>query len=250
MERDIVLRLFSLLWYMQNEIRAVIGMCEKHYRWKMHKYFLKSRPVKQPTFFRPNSKAGCQITHTFSGEQCTFSNESTVRTIFLSTKITKGVFRWNVRISYGSKKSNNDSYFYMGVASYDLLEKCADGLLNGVGTCSFLFERDHDGSLNLSLRGVVEPPDAAGNSGGTTVPDNSVVSVEADVAARTLSFFAGEKKASDVISYIPVPFHFGMSGYADQSFVSLSLLRLAVSTPSASACCRYFECKRKNKSKR
>ncbi|GHT90691.1 hypothetical protein FACS1894122_01610 [Alphaproteobacteria bacterium] len=45
MQRDIVLRLCDLLWNQPGAIKNIIGMCDEHYPWKGHSYFVKLRKL-------------------------------------------------------------------------------------------------------------------------------------------------------------------------------------------------------------
>lgn len=66
-----------------------------------------------------------------------------------------------------------------------------------------------------------------------TVPDYAVLAAEVDMDARTISVFVNDSKVPCVITRIPVPLFFGMSGCLGPSFTSLSLRRMPSSSSAA-----------------
>lgn len=186
-----------------------------------------------PISVRPNLKGKYETTCTEMGVRCTFGNiVLSCRTIFLDTQITKGIVRLTVMIHYATCP---ECYLRVGVARPELLSECEDEFLGIVkGTCSFLMHKDKN-VLESGLRGVVDhvaiPKDE------TPVPDGSLVTAEADISARTLSFFVGEKKVPRAISLIPTPLYFGITGCDNTAaFTVVSFCWLTAPTLSPVTC--------------
>lgn len=242
MKRDVILRLFNFLWDDSCKVKMTVGMCEEHCVWIKHSYFLENKPLKIPVSFRINEKGLLKYTHTPLGETCLFENGSEFRTVFLDYVVAKGFIRWTVKISYGESKS---SYFWIGAAPPDLLDKCAGNALgmkaHGTWSFSFFKTKKIQRSNLFGMRTSSYIPHLA-----TSVPDGSMVAVEADAAACTLSFFVDGVKVPHGFSHTPFPLYLGIStctvGTGRPSFTSLSLHRLRAPTPSLVQC-RLYQCK-------
>lgn len=232
MKRDVVLKLCRLMWYNKEKIVVMIGMCEEHFIWKEHHFFMKSRPQKISVTFRPAAD-GCVITQIPIGLQCVFPESGSWKTVFLDTAIVKGIYVWTVQINYGNvgKKSN----FFFGTTSSDDLN--TSNISHDKNGCSLVFYR--------YSTGVVEKACLYGVAGyfyntETKVPDRSLVALEANADARTLSFFVDGQKLVHAISNLRMPVHLAMTGsghYAvEQSFASIAFRRLQNPTPSPVTC--------------
>lgn len=244
MQRDIVLRLCCLCWFEDDKIRSIFGMCGKYYQWKRHRFFVNNRPLEIVDLFHENSKEQYILGMTISGIQCRFTPYS-LATIFLNTTITQGVFRWTVKPGYNPHLRKSD--FYLGAAPADLLRRCECmglGTLNGSASFFFWRRLNHlENTLRSLLWGIRWGPHGyeASHQLETPVPDNSLVSIEADSAARTLCFFVNGQKVPRAVSDMCFPLHFGMSGSCNVFFISLSFRRLPSVTPSP-VVCKFYPC--------
>lgn len=244
MKRNVILRLCLLFWWKCNEIRTLLGMCFEHFSWKNHWFFLKGRPrtlSAASASFRPNPHGECTLTRTISEERWSFCAFKEGRTIFLKSVIREGIYRWAVRVFYSA-----DSMLFIGAAPEDSLQdcdrRCFGGYHDTYGTWSLGMWRRRTGQECTNMYGIKGYDYPVEETG---VPSGSVVAVEADADARTLSFFVSEKKIPHIIVGINPPLHLGISGCYDveasredllhvsaPSFVPLSLWRLP--TPSQS----------------
>lgn len=216
LEEYVILRLCCLLWYKNAEIRALIGMCESNYRLKNHLYFLSNRKTK--------------INVSFIEIPPSLLFEST----FVNNQIESGVFRWDLSFV---KDEGIKTLFCIGIVSSPLVEKCSH-LGKDEGACSFslyMFIKE----LGVGLRGVDDSVDFPHHTVGIT--KRSLVSVEVDANARTLSFFLNGEKIPFIISHIHVPLYIGASGVEWTFFQSLSFYRLPSVTPSPIVC-RSYRC--------
>lgn len=234
MMRDIVLRVCKLIWHKPNVIRMIFGMCLKCYEWRGHPFFQKSRPSRVQCALCANPEGGCSISP--HDNQCSFIEEKW-RTVVLNFKVTRGIFRWTIRIRYGL---GSPSEIYIG-ALYDRKSNDYDArVIGSQGLHSLHCSRLRDGStlakLNTSLSSSTSSLSSISISSlsQVSVPDNSLVSVEMDTAARTLSFFINDEKVPFVVSNIFAPVRFGVSGRHNVSFTSLHLCRLLKPTPTPS----------------
>lgn len=255
MKRDLFLSLCRVIerrigmnWKMKdNSIRALVGMCQLHAGWKDHLYFFEGRMqfTYIPFSFRPNPDGQYLFTLTPRGIHCKFPMDflcSAFHTVFLWTPVTEGVFRWSIRIHYPW----SSSALFIGTAPPMLLNQRNAHVLGVPG--------DHSLGLGLSscgmdLRGV-EADDIQCGDGwcepNTTVPvrdvevaDNSLVAVELDADAHTVSFLVNGKKVPHVVTNVFSPLNCGVTGYQQASFTSISFRRLPFATPSPLHCQYY-----------
>lgn len=248
--RSVIFKLFNLMGETpQDKIKSILGVDGKNVDWRNHSIFQWIRSGYTKVFpLRPNPHGVYTLTQTPIGENCHFSS---VGTVYLNTAISEGIFRWTVRITYPTEE---ESYICVGAAPYRRMNifsfkplawtdmtftYCGSYCLhyclrpNGKGWRSFF------GSWNR----FDHPDDTL-----PTLPNNSLVSIEADVTANTLSFFIDRKKVNCVAKFpksIPpfdygFPLNLGVSGTEGVSFTSLNLRRLAAPTPSPVPC-RVFE---------
>lgn len=232
----------------------IIGMMDTFYAWsKQHIFFWALIGFNIPTSFRPNPKGSCQ----FISRECLFCNDWFNRTVFLNARVTvvflvlssffysfEGVFLWTVRIKYAER---NESFFRFGISPSDLLGLCDDQDLGVVaGTCAYRFNKRHQDVLTSDLCGLENKWNIP--LAETVVDDHSLVSLEVDAGACTLSAFVNGRKVPGAISHICLPLHFGMSGYLGQSFTTVFFQHLADPTPS-SVVCKFYKCKPKKQKK-
>lgn len=173
---------------------------------------------------RPNPLEGCRITRTSAGEQVIFPDFK--RTVFMDKEIgpATGIFRWTVQIERAKKYAN----FWMGIAEPAAIDNCYGNILgNQPGTCDYWFDEK-----TIGLYGVKQYDNYT-----YSVPDKSLVSIEADTVNRTLSLWVAEKKIRDMISGVNVSFYLGISSHTDgNSFTSISFQHLSSATPSTTVC--------------
>lgn len=201
-------------------------MCGDHFALKKHSYFKSVRSTYINASLCPSSHGNLLLTDTPFGKQCVFSCPvGRSRTIFLEKSIGKGVYRWTVRIKYGS----DENIMWMGVAPADQFHEldgyCFLGdkaIVSSCRSCSLGF-RCNGGVFTSFLLGV------RGNNGcknETSVPDDSVVAAEVDSESHTLTFYVNGKRVPYGVSSLEFPLYFGMSACDAASFISLSLRRL------------------------
>lgn len=234
MKRDVILGLCILMNWQSKSMRSIFGISQEYVTWKNHKYFVTHRKGYIAISLLPNSLEGCVFINELSGPRCVFNGWGN-RTVFANHALRKGIFRWTVRISYAEKNKMIDSHFYVGAAPFDQLSMCMRSTLGEVeGTWSFHFWRDKDGSLSSNMLGDADFPSKL-----IPVPDESIISIEADCAAHTLAFFAREVKVPHVIAGVCGFLYLGMSGHSNGSdvggaaFTSMSFRCLSFATPSA-----------------
>lgn len=194
--------------------------------------------------FRANPKSGFTVTRAPTGfSSVTFTTEKYEdRTVFLSALVTQGVWRWTVEITYGTVGS---SQLFIGAAAADILNTCDTSYLGSPkGTWSFAPWRFGTGDLGSKLFGVKN--DTSIPTSETCVPDGSLVTVEVNTEARTLSFFVGERKVPRVVSNVHTRLHFGISGRNKPSFTNVSFRRLPAATQSPVQCTFYEPSDRKS----
>lgn len=235
MRRDVVLRVCSCLWDKPGHVRTIIGMSETHFLWKEHAFFVSRRPKRVCNLLQLSTipTFGFRLSPLHAPSHCVFLR-SVSSTVFLKTSFTTGVWQWAVQIAYQDDKiatliDLGNSYLCIGAAE----DKCrarVEGRPCGSekGSASFyMWRSSNDACLGASLCGVngvsVSLP-------GTAVPNNSFVTMEADLDAHTLCFFVGEKIVPAGFEKVPAsptsPLLFGMSGGSDASFTSVFLHRL------------------------
>lgn len=193
---------------------------------------------------RPNPQGDCTITTTThnnntasdggNGNRCVFGKSNTTRTVFVDKCITEGIYRWTVKVDF-SQGCN----FFIGCAmcSGSSLSVWDDNWLGDSGsTCSV---EVYASGAKTALHGVHND---SRSERKVSITCSSLLSLEIDSTAGTLSFFIDEKKEPFVISKIRVPLYFGLSkSFNTAAFTSLSLRRLAAATASP-VVCTYFEC--------
>lgn len=227
--RDIILRLCSFMWGDAEKIKAMIGMCEKHYGLKNHSFFLKWRPSNLSVSFRSNPNEEHIITCLKQSQLsvCTFDGVS-ARSIFLQFPILEGFVQWRVVVDFGK---NGDSDLYLGAVPTDMLTSCDDDFIGRLTGASFYCNLYCGYKHNAFLFGVgkylerILPDDAYITSG-------TLVTIEVDCIAHTLHFFQGRKKIPHVITGIPLPTHLGVSGLGGASVITMSLRRLPAAPAS------------------
>lgn len=187
--------------------------------------------------FRANPKGGFTITRAPTGfSSVTFTTEKYEdRTVLLSALVTQGVWRWTVEITYGTVGS---SQLFIGAAAADVLNTCDTSYLGSPkGTWSFAPWRFGTGDLGSKLFGVKN--DNSIPTSETCVPNGSLVTVEVNTEARTLSFFVGERKVPRAVSNVHTRLHLGISGRNKPSFTNVSFRRLPAATQSPVQCTFY-----------
>lgn len=243
MKRDIILRLCGMVWSDNEKVKGIIGMCREHFTWKQHLIFIKNRPFVILYALRPQSIRGYVISFMPAGQlRCSFTEAYESATVFNDARLAEGVFQWTIQISY-TKSARHSQFrsprFYVGATPSDLLNRFKR-IRGRYGSAAFHFQKCiNENSYNSGLMGVYGAEDIPDNE--TKVPDNSLVSIEADCTAHTLAFFYGRKlsalkKVPRVVSGIRVPLHLMVEGTpfsACPSFVTVLFCRLPSATPSA-----------------
>lgn len=195
---------------------------------------------------RPNLKGGYSLTCTRFDVRCLFSGAW--RTLFMDLSVRKDVVRWTVQVRY---PRGEESSFYIGTAPASQAKQYDAAILGSAkGSCSFTFWRKniHESrivgiwkedaySYHSTLCGVCNNQDIPCDE--TEVPNNSLVTVEADIGGRTLSFFIGKKKVPRAISNVYGPMLLGVSACHNASFVSVGMYRMLSATPSSTVCRTY-----------
>lgn len=157
-------------------------------------------------------------------------------TIFLNYSITTGVFSWTIKVFYVA--DNFMTFLNLGQAPSDSLiefEKdgstLADTKHDNHGACAFCFGRNLED--NSYLRGTDYHATEQNRMPG--VPDESLIRVEVDAAARTMVFCAAGKVMEHGVSGLRMPLHLGVSSHCNSggggAFASISFLRLGRATP-------------------
>lgn len=243
LQRDIIIKLCWIIWSEEKKIRMIFAVCGEYFEWRRSKDFIKARPLGIVISLRPNPVDGCAIDNTpleLSSEKPHYKfTTDECRTVFLNQAMVVGVFRWTVQIFYDSGKSS----IYLGAAPQNLL---------GMFDKSYLGDENVKGAASLEMNGEarIKPTYFSGNLSGveygyTGVSAglyDSLVSIETDSAAHTLSFFVGNAKMPHAISGMSTPLHFGVSSKpisesgSRSSFTSVSFRRLPSATPSAIVC--------------
>lgn len=251
MLRDIILRLCILLWHRNDEIKAIIGMCDEHYEWKSNNFFLEGRPMNLPYAYQISRTTSNAINVTLS--QYTFIKPTT---LCLNASFVVGVWHWTVQITY-SEHSNFRSRDLLGLLGVDVphlsigvvqsslqeqLDTSKLGLISG--SAGFSFQKDpSSGSLQSFLFGARHPIIPTVKIIGVRgfmknynlveidVPNHSLVTMEVDLNTHMLSFFVGEKKVPKGVSKLPAKtFFFGISGSIGSSFSTVFLRRVPCPT--------------------
>lgn len=151
MQRDIVLTLCCMLFHKIRCIRVIFGMCEKHYQWRKHRRFIKSRPIyieNVRMFHQPvtDEEDETEEENSFSWSSdykkiCHFQNcISGYDPLFLGPAINGGIFSLTMEIKY--LEENMDTSFFFGIApstAIRFFDHSHHGLI--LGACAFAFTR-------------------------------------------------------------------------------------------------------------
>lgn len=225
-------------------------MCGEHYLWKNHAYFVKGRSKNIYVSFYPNPHGGFVFRRTPIGDECSFTDDMYSRTVFVNTPITKGIFRWTVKMHYGNGETSS---FGIGAAPAALLDQfhCLNlGSFQMRGSWAFTAWKTVSRLEYRSKKKMRtgNTPVFHSNLQGhehvvldkewreTDVPSDSLVSAEIDCATRTLAFFVDRKKVPMCFSGVQLPLHFGVSGSGYSSFITVTFRRLPSPTPSFVVC--------------
>lgn len=188
---------------------------------------LKEREVE----FEENQKAGIQISETSQGKKCQFTlfgfaDPNNHRTVFLSKPVHEGIFKWTIRVSYGSKDSGA---LMVGAAPASSRRQFDSGMLLGASTeeNNYALHFGKETTTRLWVDGK-----ARAQLDEIEVPENSLVAVELDADTHMLSFFVDEKFISHAIRVVPEALHIGASGTNCPSFTTVSFCQLAQKTSS------------------
>lgn len=248
MKRDIILKLCKMMWSKDNNVKIIVGMCREHFIWNKHPSFLKNRPFNFANLLRLNPTGGCVVCNTPSGPCCSFDVSTDGKTIFTSRSIEKGVFRWTITVAFAKEKGAS-AFFYIGAAPADLLSTCDDNFLGNVkGTAALFFSSWFGHKFASRLFGTDEFEKVHVEE--VPIVDGSLIAVEADCTAQTLTFFVGNTKVPHAVSGVCPPLHFGVSGCmggGKSSFTSVQFRRLPTATPSAVVCVMHKIGKREEK---
>lgn len=239
MNRDIIIQICKLFWYSPSKIRTIVGMSAEHYSWRKHIYFINSRPVNVPVVFHPNSDGGYTLSTSLGKPLCTFAEGD--RTVFLDHVISEGVFRWTIQVNF-RMDINKPSTLVLGSAPSGSLDLFSGRCLAFGGACSLRMScggTKYWHGFTASFLGVADTRAFPGEC--APVYTGLWISVEADTAAHTLTFFAGsDLKYPYAISGVQTPLHLGVSSFCGSpSFASLMFRRLPSATPSA-VVCKYY----------
>lgn len=215
-------------------------MCGENAGWRFHWYFMKVRKqehLSAVSSFRPHPRRSCCFTNSPSGLKGTFCQNEKICcccTLFLNSVANYGIFIWTVQVANRSGWKN----VTLGVAPSAHLDLCDVNALGtyGSGSCGFLFSVDN----NLYLHGV-RKIDGYLPFCKVDVLDGSLVTLEADARARTISLFVEGRKVPVAASDILLPFQMGISGCSGASFTSLCFRRVDSPTPSTVEC-QYHNC--------
>lgn len=196
-----------------------------------------------------DSEEDCKLEQTLEGPVCSFlSGGFAFHTIFLDTAIddeSNGIFCWTIRIKYFSNDLGLNSFLELGAAPLTHCKTLANSFFGGKvadkkkkddGSCGFYMLKEGK-KLSSVLQGVENEADVPPEE--TPVPNDSLVAVEVDTFARTLSFFVNGTKVPRAVSGIILPLKLGTAGLAKPSFTSISFQRLASPVPSSVACTFY-----------
>lgn len=230
MKKDVMLHLIDLMGRKHDCIRIIFGVCVEFYEWKRHPGFLSSRIAYNPPDFLRNRH--CKFTWKHGATLCDFINSDYYpRTAFLNRSISKGVWQWTVQIA-----CKLTCGFDFGVAPSQSVHECRGNIFDGSGGCGLMIQGMADGAHSL-LRGVEE--EWGVTEAKIELSERPVVSMEADVGRCTLCFFVDGRKDARAITRIPSPLHFGVAGYYQTAFVSVSFRQLQAHTASRTVCTFY-----------
>lgn len=214
MQRDVLLRLFHLLWDKSEKIQAIIGMCEEHMDWRTHSYFLKHRPRKIPASFCSTGgyafRGGYSVTDTKNPRilRCSFTSEEW-RTVFLDPVIdSESSFRWKVKIKYEKDANGSGIIGALRLIDRDLLNFFFIG--NDKESWGFFFSHGRSPML-MGVHGIV-------CTSRNPVSDGSLVTIDAGGKYHALFFTVNGKKVPHAVTRVRYPIRFGVS-----SSMSISL---------------------------
>lgn len=239
LKRDIILQICGIIgkqrgiiWKNKDTmIRTVIGISKEHFAWKDHSLFVHKRIECEYSHisFKSNPDFFKYIGGGFIfGGEGVFLDQHFLRTTFLDSEITDGIFRWTLKINRGAE---NTSECYLGAAPCGLISMY-DVLGISEGSFSFDMEKYEDGMLRSYFCGVrSELIDCE-----TPVPDISLVAVEVDTTAKTIVYSVNGKIVPHALSNIPAPLYLGITGYSPLSFTSVSFRRLSCANPLTGNC--------------
>lgn len=237
MEQNVVLRLCEVFASKISCIKVVIGMCGEHFSVIKHPVFIDDRKSYIKCTLDTRTSKPVELFHSpFGEDRCMFANSLMSLTMFVLPVCSVGIFRWTIEIAF-SKQQNLS--VYIGISSLNAIRQCEEWFIGEPGeSCSLGIGTLKDECLSeFRLCGV--SGDLANRNPKIDIPplkNYSVIAAEADVGAHTLSFFVNGKKVPQAISQIFSPFQFGISGYGNPCFTSLSLRRLRFPTPSPVHC--------------
>lgn len=256
MKRDVLLHLFRVIekrsemsYAMKDRsIRSIVGICEEHIKWITHPYFLEGRKrfMSIPVSFGINLEKVCSFTQTPAGKLYTFYDSDFWQSVFLDKSISDGVFCWTVRIKYS--KGEKYSSLRIGALPTHILQRTLrssstpwkDSPWVDYNWTSKPFDNWSFSFFRKGYRNPTSGPEELVHVCNTDlVPDNAVVSLEADADTHTLSLFVDGIK--NPLCYVDVngPLNMGVSGLNGPSFLSVSFLRLPCATPSPVVCTLY-----------
>lgn len=229
-KRNVLLHLTWLLWFKTDQIRLIIGMCCEHFQLKTHSLFILKRPINIPVLFRAQKDQIWQQCDSSNGEKqftSILSNDYDFRMIFLDNQMAKDIFHWAIRIKYSFYRNAYMNISAVPSVDVDNCLTCRHFSSAVCGGCSFQFAKVY-GCLQSRLCGTKETPFLNCLS---PVPDNSLVAIEADMHAHTVTFFVNELKLPFVVTGVRGPLYFGVTGVGKSSFTSVLYRRLAAPTP-------------------
>lgn len=223
-----MLRLCNFSYCDVSKIRALIGMCETHFIWKHHPHFIK--------YIRDKFIGGSsfQIKHTSLGKRCKFTLPDNFQTVFLNTKISKGVFRWTVKVNFETVGGMYEPNLTIGAATSTSLSNRSGGRLGSPNSDSWGFK--FSGYRNMSFFSELSNVEQLMCISMPFVFERSLVSIEADSGNHTLVFFVNEKKATNGVANVPEPLYFGITGFSGPAFTSVAFCRLSVPSLAAVPC--------------
>lgn len=163
-----------------------------------------------------------------------------LQSVFMNTLITKGVFRWTVKLEfsgYGHPEFHIDGVHGRDLSYYDkhALVGYDSGIINRFG-----FEL-HEGFDNHKQRRrtcvFVRGTDSKNMKPDyTDISQYSRVTVEVNVNLRQMFLLINNNVFPRAISNISIPFNLGISSPNNNSFTSLSFERLPSNTQPPTGC--------------
>lgn len=189
--------------------------------------------------FRANPKGGCVLTPTPDCGACRFTcGKDEVRTVFLSNRITEGIFVLRLDFDLPDRIG---SFLRVGVASSEYFSGLDNKALgNSPGSCCLCItqERGMEGGYGMAAKvcGVVDAPSRIRHF-------SRIIDVEINMEQHTLSFFAQALRIPFVITGIVDSLCLGISGTKDSSFVVCGLRRVDIPLKGLSRLkCSFCQC--------